>query len=441
MVEDEGLASVFQCSLSYAFMDQKQATVSSGQARACLDTKYLSITPEFGEPLLFPLAEILGVSEEDYRVDVFMSSKEHLTLSELGYKYEDFLGTLYKLRNEFLLKHMLMEEKLRDLGGQAEFIWNGLDGELMQKGLCELRLYDTALVILPQKGEPRRTSYSDITNVHVGNYRITLNTETGDSYTFLQMGESFEPFKKKLSAAITELSLRIQTQVLEILPTANSAQVRRLARLIREGRAANKSEVEAIAPDFWAALEKKVETAGLGEQYGFLKSMSRNGSISVGVKRGLLGNLTGDYVWFLVPIYKTDQQVGNVIAMEAVAEEGQGMATYLFRIAGRKEYADPQSPDPQLEVDQVLATINRCMVEINFRREPIYLPEEKLSDPRYEKYRFALQRLPSLQNLRRLFIGRVTHLSSEQWKADVMDLLRFNVGTRDDSAKWKKGVD
>ena len=28
--------------------------------------------------------------------------------------------------------------------------------------------------------------------------------------------------------------------------------------------------------------------------------------------------------------------------------------------------------------------------------------------------------------------------SSEQWKKDVMDLLKFNVSTQDDNAKWNK---
>jgi len=79
------------------------------------------------------------------------------------------------------------------------------------------------------------------------------------------------------------------------------------------------------------------------------------------------------------------------------------------------------------------------MLDINFRREPIYLPDEKLEEPQYRKYKFAVQRLPGLQTLRHLFIGRVIHASPEQWKQDVMDLLKFNVSTKDDTAKWTKG--
>jgi hypothetical protein len=90
------------------------------------------------------------------------------------------------------------------------------------------------------------------------------------------------------------------------------------------------------------------------------------------------------------------------------------------------------------EVDKLIKTINRCMLDINFRREPIYLPEERFDEADYVKYKIALRRIPSLQILRILYIGRVIHASPEQWKNDVMELLRFNIATPDDSAKWKR---
>ena len=442
MSSDETRSPVMECALAYVLSSEKRETVASGAAKALLDAKYLSIVPEFGGSLLFVFSDILGISEEDYKVNIYLSTREKLTLSELGYKYEDFLKTLFRLRNELLLKYMLMEEKLRDLGGEAEFVWNDQEGKVMLKGLCELRLYETALVVLPEKGEPQRIPYSDIETVEANNYTIALSTELGEKSTFYQMGERFEPFRKKLASAMTELSLRVQALVSEILPQANPVHVRKLAALIKEGRAAKKSDVEDVLPDFWVAMEKKVVAVGLGEEYDFLKSISQSDSVCIGIKRGLLGNLSGDYVWFLIPIYGIDKQVGNAVVMEAVAEEDQGKATYFFRITSRREYANYRSiEDLQLEVDRVLKNMNRFMVDINFRREPIYLTDEKLGDPRYEQYRFAVQRLPSLQNLRSLFIGRVMYSSPEQWKTDVMDLLRFNVSTQDDSAKWKRGVD
>jgi len=148
-------------------------------------------------------------------------------------------------------------------------------------------------------------------------------------------------------------------------------------------------------------------------------------------KARLLGDLTGEYIWFLIPIYSTNsKEPGNAVAMETISGEGEGggKATYFFRIVSRKDYPNFKNIEElHLEVDNFIRRINRCMLAINFRREPIYLPDERLKEPQYQKYQFAIAKIPELQTLRKLFIGRVIHSSPEQWKQDVMDLLRFNV--------------
>jgi len=126
-------------------------------------------------------------------------------------------------------------------------------------------------------------------------------------------------------------------------------------------------------------------------------------------------------------------------AAETTTEETAGKATYFFKIVNRKDYPNLRNPEElDKETDKLIERINRCMLDINFRREPIYLLDERLEESDYVKYKTALQKIPSLQLLRNLYIGRVIHSSSEQWKSDVMELLRFNLATQDDSIKWKK---
>lgn len=156
-----------------------------------------------------------------------------------------------------------------------------------------------------------------------------------------------------------------------------------------------------------------------------------------------MGDLTGEYMWFLMPIYDIgEKEIGNAIAMEATeatGEESSGKATYFFRIVSRKDYPNCRNLEElDKETDNFVKKINRCMLDINFRREPIYLSDERLEEPNYFKYNIAVQRIPSLRLLRNLYIGRVIHTSPEQWKSDVTDLLKFNLMTQDDFAKWKK---
>jgi len=196
--------------------------------------------------------------------------------------------------------------------------------------------------------------------------------------------------------------------------------------------------VEAVNPKIWKELEKRVASQDyLKESYDFLMRMAQKDHACIGMKRGLMGDLTGEFIWFLIPIYNTDaREPGNAIAMETTTEGGH--ATYFFRITSRKDYPAFKSlEDLGREADKVIKTINRCMIDINFRREPIYLPDSALEEQRYFRYKVAVQKLPSLRLLRNLFIGRVIHAASDQWAKDVTDLLKFNVSTLDDSDKWR----
>ena len=437
--EDSEIVS-FESSLNYSLQDENNIAVSSGEAKATLDSNYLTVVPDIGESMVFSYIDILGIAEEDYKITLFLTSKEKLTLFGLGYRYEDFLRAIFRLRNELYMKYLLMDERLRESDIEAEFTLFDENAEELHGGSCELRLYDTALLILPQKGEPTRIPYSDIVGAREEDYRFTVEMEEGSKLVLSQMGEKLDFFRRSLSKATKELSSKAQSLVKEFLPTADPIKTRKLAFLLREGRAAKRADISSVSPEFWETLEARLEASGSKEEYDYLKSMSQHERICIGIKRGLMGELTGDYVWFLIPIYSANSaKPGNAVAMEAVSEGDTGRATYFFRMLSRKDYPNYNLDDLHREFDAFVRKINRCMIEINFRREPIYLTEKRLTDPQYARYRFAVQRLPALQDLRSLFIGRVVHTSPEQWKKDVVDLLKFNESVGDDSMKWMKG--
>lgn len=164
-----------------------------------------------------------------------------------------------------------------------------------------------------------------------------------------------------------------------------------------------------------------------------------------------MGELTGSYTWLLVPLCNAGSgRLSNAIALEAFTTQSSSQgkedqtsatagATYFFRIVGRKEYIQARDEDLIIELENFTKNINRYMIDINFRREPIFLSENQLKDTKYVQYRFAIAKMPSLMTLRNLFVGRVIHSSADQWKNDVASLLAFNARSLDDTEKWKKG--
>jgi hypothetical protein len=402
--------------------------------------------------MLFSYADIAEISDHDYKVDLYLTSKEKLSLWGLGYQYEDFLFQLFRLRNELLLKYLLMEESLLQAGFEAQFARLDSNRQMIQTGNCEIRLYETALVVLPQKGEPIRLPYCYISQVNKADYKLAVTSESGEKTEFSMLGEKLDPLAKALSDAFNKMMLRTQENIKELIPDTAPSNVHKLATSMKDGRAAKRKDIEQLSPEFWRLLTKKIEKAGISKEYEFLDSLAAKDQVCVGLKRGLMGDLTGSYTWLLIPLrHAGSNRLNNAVALESFItkddsqekEEDQtpatAGATYFFRTMGRKEYAQAKDEDLTRELENFTNNINRCMIDINFRREPIILSEDQLKSAKYIQYWFATAKMPSLNTLRKLFIGRVIHSSPEQWKNDVTSLLAFNAKSLDDTEKWKKG--
>ena len=461
-----------EVAVNYKFYDDKSNLKREGEAKTVLDEKYLTLFVAFGEPMLFSYADIVGISDYEYKVDLLFTSKEKLNLWGLGYQYEDFLFQLFKLRNELLLKYLLMEESLLQSGFEAQFTSLDSNGRINQTGNCEIRLYDTALVVLPQKDEPIRLPYCYISQVNKQDYKLALANEFGEKMEFSRLGEKFDPLAKALSDAFNKMMLRTQEIIKELIPEADPSAVHKLAASMKDGRAAKRKDIEQLSPNFWRRLTKRIEEAGVSPEYEFLFSLAAKDQVCVGIKRGLMGNLTGVYTWLLFPLCNAgSNRLDNAVALEAFIaqndEDGNKEhlietkdqepeeeseqnpnedqtpattgATYFFRTMGRKEYALAKDEDLTKELENFTKNINRAMIDANFRREPVYLSEDQLDSTRYVQYRFAIARMASLRMLRSLFIGRVIHSSPEQWEKDVTSLLAFNARSLDDTEKWTKG--
>jgi len=442
--------------LNYKLYDDGLNLKSEGEARAVLEDKYMALTVMFGEPMLFAYTDIVGISDQDYKIDLFLTSKERLNLSGLGYQYEDFLFQLYELRNELMLKYLLMQEALVQAGFEAQFKRLDSTSQITQEGNCEIRFYETAFILLPQKMEPIRIPYCYISSINKEDYKLTITEEYSGKIELTKLGGNFDPLAKTLSDSLNKMMLRTQESIKELIPEATPIAINKIASLMKDGRAAKRRDLEKYSTDFWLRLTKRIDEAGMTAHYEFLNSLSAGDQVSVGIKRGLMGDLTGTYTWLLFPLVDPDtKKLDNIIAIEAFnnkenteqtnpespeTEQSQEQkepaktgATYFFRIAGRKEYNQIKDEELVQQMDSFIGNINRAMIEINFRREPIYLSENQLQSTEYTQYRFAIAKIPSLRTLRNLFVGRVIHASIEQWEADVTSLLSFNNKSTDDN--------
>ncbi|MCL5010691.1 MAG: hypothetical protein M1127_00555 [Patescibacteria group bacterium] len=402
---------VLESSGNIILKSRNAVQIGETPAKIVLGKENFSVFPENQGIYLFSYREVIDLIPADYQLKLLFDKKE-LVISKLGYQYEDFVRIFVKLRNETILKDLLFQETLKKAGLEAEFSYFGAGGALKQQGKAEFRFYQTSLAVLPESGELIKIPLSDVSETKTDNFQIEISMEGGEKIVIAKLGEKFDLFKEALRGCLNELSLNVQNFVKGIWPEIDFSALNEISLLIKEGKATSKKAIEAVSPDLFKKLEAALMKTEVKEEYGFLKSQGKQDKSDIGFKKGLMGKLTGDYFWFFIPV------CGNAVAFETAGEKETGRATYFFRAGAASQ------------TDDLIKKINRGLSAINFRREPIYLPEEKLEEPEYAKYKFSMAKIPEIKLMRELFIGRIIHKDDKQWQADVKKLLEFNVKGR-----------
>jgi hypothetical protein len=171
---------------------------------------------------------------------------------------------------------------------------------------------------------------------------------------------------------------------------------------MRDGRAVHQRDVDQLAPGLWSKLEAAVVGDALRESYEYLKALGDSSEPAIGVKQvgGSSGAEERPVMWFFCPLE------GKAVAHEIASEEGH--ATYLYRL----DPADPRGS---------IARLNRALLTLNFRREPIYAPTEEIESGRFQQYRVALRKLDYLRFTREAFLGRALH--NETWREQLREAL------------------
>jgi hypothetical protein len=411
-------------------LTEPSGKAAQGEAKVSVGDNTLTVRPVTGGTSSISFRDITAIETAGYKIAVSVLDGSKLELSMLGHRYEDIAREVHRARNELIMKDLLMGERLRKQGvkGELRGPFRGAEGP------CEVRLYDTALILLPIKGQLTRVRYTDIRGIEARDHVLRIETEIGEQLGLGMLGRELDPLWRGITDAMTELEANVQALVKDICPGASGEALTAASRLLKEGRAARRFDLEIIDPMLFAALEGRLRAAGMGGEYDHLASLGKRNLVRIGIKRPLVSS-EEDYIWFMMPLLGKD---GNAIAMEATSGPSGGRATYFFRITPRERYQGMDEGARREAAEECMDALTAGMQEINFRRQPIYLKGEQLASPQFSKYRFSIILVPSLRELRERFIGRVAHTSQEEWVAKVGELLAFN-GRSKGTEKWESG--
>ncbi|MBP7796114.1 MAG: hypothetical protein KA059_04990 [Elusimicrobiales bacterium] len=389
----------------------------------------LSIFPKTKQALSIHWQEITTIFYENYKVYITLICGKVIEIKSLGYKFEDFIRLASKFRNERLIKIDMVDEPLKKSITEASISYYSMDKSFKDK--AELHIYETSLVVFPDTHNFIRLPLKFIDKIKEGDYSIEITIENGERLEISELGKNFDHFKESLHTQINLLDIMVQNIISSFMPQADSFSIRTASKKINEGKLIKISEIEKSLPEFFTNLEKRIcsnETDT--KEFQYLFSISEKDKISFGIKKGLMGKMSGDCFIFLFFI-KTNENLLAVFESFSIdtksKNETDNRASYFYRC--------------NTSFDDFLSFFNTAMTDINFRRMPILISDEKLGDPRYQIYNSAIYRIPNLKKLRELYIGRVIHSNFESWSNDINELIKFAGQNLMTGKRWTKNIE
>ncbi|MFZ5974005.1 MAG: hypothetical protein ACOYU3_01170 [Bacillota bacterium] len=388
--------------LAWIWLDENgtEADASTGTATPADDR--LSVAVSGGIDFAVPWSDIASVEDADHRLSLRLYDGTTLVLHKTGRIHDELQSVVMEHFGSVIRREALAEEALL-----AEF--DGFATPESGAGQnCRVLVYETALCMTFASGDVVRIPFV-FADINRDGYQFHVSLPGGTDWTLGKLGRETDRFSAAVDTALSAMQTRALEFVRTLSPSLSPLQARKLAVSFLDGRAARGADIRSAAPDLWKGLERELEKAGLNQPWKTLTELDAGEQARIGIKRSLLSG--GEvYLFFMVPVVCEGK---CRIVLEASSDASGSRATYVFDAGAFGTEAT--------DAEEAMDTLNYGLYMVNFRREPIYLPDAQLEKPAYLRYRRALQRVPALTQLRRAFLGRVLH--NEGWNARLQKLL------------------
>lgn len=452
----------------FQYLEQTGAAIQSGSCRLTIEDANLRLIPEKGQPLVLDLGDIDVFSPGDYQLSLKLYTGKTIVLNQFGKTFQNLCHDLLEAYRNRLVQCLLLEdlEEIERFEGFVQL--NSTDYTFSSP--AQLRLYKSNLAILPETATGLHWRLSDFDAIDFDEATYTLELRSGTERLILtKLAKRTREFIDRLHSAVDDLSDNSARILQALFPFLSPDQFQLIAGLMREGHAIAVSKLAAVHPKIVPVLMEKTVDSNFKPYFDILKKrMSIESDFFAGFKiirpegeNGAEGDGSGESPdsepdgsvreepeeepvakseseteekegeqeqvlhWFFFPfaIHTGAKVPANVVAWESTSHSGR--ATYFFRMLPGGKAGNLQDPAKAGGViESTIQRINRALVILNFRREPIYLPDESLDTQlRYRRYAIACRRIAVLRELRASYIGRAVHTSPEGWQKQVDAIL------------------
>ena len=449
----------------FRYLNSDGTLIQAGPCRLSFDDEQLTVTPSSGLPPAFELAFDLGDIDTflpgDYELSLTLYTGNKLLLNQFAKAFQDLSRDLLESYRKRLVQCLLLEdlEEITRFDGFARL--EGRDRSFASP--AEFRLYRSNLAVLPTTATGLQWRLADLNAIRFDEASwATVVESEGERLTITKLAKRTEEFKQRLEETTAQVRERGARAVRDLFPFLAPDDFQQVAGALQEGRAAPVARLKAIDPRTEPALVANVVDTRLKPYFDALMKHLVPGALYAGFKMirpdegdeksAGPGGTPGESAdetnaaaerptdeapeppsdvapvaggqetpvlhWFFFPL---TAQPGagapaNLVAWETSSASGR--ATYFFRLLPPEQASQLQDPSRSSGlIAEALRQLNRAIVLLNFRREPIYLPDESLDlQPRFHRYVIARRKIPELRRLRSSFLGRAIHTSPEAWQ-------------------------
>jgi hypothetical protein len=453
-----GIDAVPAYSGKFVYCDERGSALAQGPCQLGFDTETVTITPVPGTALVFDLGDVDRLISGDWDLQCALYTGRILTLQQFGKAFGEMRDGLAHAWCERTVRCLLLE----DLEEVARF--NGTVAQGTSDAVAaEIRLYKSNLAILPAAGTPFQWRLAQVDSTAFDQAAYTVLLQSGvDRIVIGKLAKKTDEFIARLQETLTALRARTAEALHRMLPFLDADRLQQLVRLMPEGRSVRLAALADIDPRLPEAMVARAVDARLKPYCDALRAQSVDHSLFVGFKfirkdeladlpdsaeadaqaqpgsdatgsdatggdaaiQDKLSNEAGEenptFTWLFFPLSNLGSSgYSNLIAWEA--STGSGRATYFFRaVPSEKAEVLSDLERGAAVVESAIQSLTSGLSLVNFRREPIYLPDDSLEfQPRFRRYAIAARKLPDLRALRGTFLGRAIHSTPENWSSQV----------------------
>jgi len=351
-------------------------------------------------------------------------NKEKYSLGNAGTLFEEFLTTIYKSRNDFLVDALFMKQG--NLKGEFEGSFDRYSkfNRPINKGRCRVRIYERSLVVLPQDQDAFGLNFNFI-NYHEfdeDEYNLKVVMEDGVNVFFSQFGNDYEFFQEKITDSLGGMYARLVNEDLKsIFCEFDSGTLLKMVHKMREGKSVSLKDIKKIdanlasqVEDFFfsdKAFEDKCSMFDeFTDDYTKFFGIARDPVTKEGFIR---------WVMFAIPEYNTvafsilPRWMDSQDSEEVSSDVQKPHDTYFYRIIMEKGVPSEKVEDKVLEIEQTL-------VNLHFVKDPCYKDKRELKN---SPYKYSIRKLPFLRILRKSYAGRAHALPPKDWKKQAKEIM------------------